>query len=81
MGRTGVALSSHLEISIYWKAARQRIQLSLTEKKENTHGSLMILLILTLHYVSFQVCIKNKNTVKQYQHVTADHCYLPVCVL
>lgn len=41
MGRTGVALSPHLEISVYWKAqsVRQRLQFSLIKRKENTHGS------------------------------------------
>lgn len=41
MGRTGVALSPHLEISVYWKAqsVRQRLQFSLIERKEDTHGS------------------------------------------
>lgn len=40
---------------------------------------LTILLFLTLHYVSFQVCTKNESTVKQhYQSVTADRCCFPV---
>lgn len=41
---------------------------------------LTVLLILTLHYVSFQVCTKTESTVKrQYQSVTTDRCCLPCC--